>query len=340
MMALAMIAAVTSFWAWSRTRDLRREVARTERAIHNQERDLHLSESRLSKARDELTATDSDNQRLIDAISAGAIPTAVVPLQPQLTHENIAARFKRGQAREAAGDLAGALADYLWCYDIGYRGGDPLRRIAALAKKFAAAEQALLARRELAEQSILSDPDDVETMNDVVALNQHLGDNARTLAIYDRLPRGAVRGEQHSRAMLEVFLSTRRYADAAQVLPYELLKQGLERSVKMDEMRGVRANAQQRAMAAEGSTPAQQQMQAVAIERARRAQRVATITETAVGIEILAGAGDVPHAEELVRGLLAYDGTEETRTLLEKHLSRAGHPEILARERAPAPNPR
>ena len=84
-------------------------------------------------------------------------------------------------------------------------------------------------------------------------------------------------------------------------------------------------------MEAEGYTEAQKQAHQVAMERSLRAQHQAAITSAALGVEILAGAGDVAHTRELGEKLLAYDGREETRALLQKHLERAGRPELLRR---------
>jgi hypothetical protein len=70
-------------------------------------------------------------------------------------------------------------------------------------------------------------------------------------------------------------------------------------------------------------------MQALAIQRARQAQGKAAIVQSAVGVEILAGAGEVPQALEIARAVLALDGSTETRALLEKHAARAGHAELL-----------
>ena len=55
------------------------------------------------------------------------------------------------------------------------------------------------------------------------------------------------------------------------------------------------------------------------------------INMAAENVEVLAGAGDIESARELLRKVLATDSTPETRALLAKHLSRAGRPELLER---------
>lgn len=166
-------------------------------------------------------------------------------------------------------------------------------------------------------------------MADVIALNRALGNDAHTLAVFDRLPDGAARRTQGDRGMLEVFVVNQRYADAMRVLPYEYLKQGIERSLKADANRSLQEKAQEEIIRASGDTDDQRQRRTLAIQRARQAQRQAAIVETAVGIEILAGAGEVTKAMELARSLLAFDASETTRTLLRKHAERAGHADLL-----------
>ena len=56
---------------------------------------------------------------------------------------------------------------------------------------------------------------------------------------------------------------------------------------------------------------------------------------TAKNIELLAGSGDLPNARNLAERLLAYDHSEATRALIQKHAERAGQPGLLT----PAANP-
>ena len=53
------------------------------------------------------------------------------------------------------------------------------------------------------------------------------------------------------------------------------------------------------------------------------------VKTTAKNIEVLAGAGDLTHAKALADRLLAYDGSDETKTALQQNLVRAGHPDLL-----------
>ena len=58
-------------------------------------------------------------------------------------------------------------------------------------------------------------------------------------------------------------------------------------------------------------------------------RRSYAITSSAKNIEILAGVGNLSDARTLAERLLAFDGTPETRALLQTHLTRAGQPNLL-----------
>jgi hypothetical protein len=44
---------------------------------------------------------------------------------------------------------------------------------------------------------------------------------------------------------------------------------------------------------------------------------------------MFAGAGQIDAARDLTTRVLAFDGSETTRALLQKHLERAGQPQLL-----------
>jgi hypothetical protein len=50
---------------------------------------------------------------------------------------------------------------------------------------------------------------------------------------------------------------------------------------------------------------------------------------------VLAGAGDLAHAKTLAQRLLAYDGSDQTKAVLQNSLTRAGHPELLTEPAKP-----
>ena len=65
-------------------------------------------------------------------------------------------------------------------------------------------------------------------------------------------------------------------------------------------------------------------------EAVRRSQRNFAVGSASTSIEALAGAGDLPNAKALLSRVLAYDSSEQTKATLRQHLTRAGHPELLA----------
>ena len=61
----------------------------------------------------------------------------------------------------------------------------------------------------------------------------------------------------------------------------------------------------------------------------RKTQGDYLINSTASSIEALAGAGDLVHAQEMAKRLLAYDSSPETIALLQQHVTRAGQAGLL-----------
>lgn len=324
--ALIGSALVVAAYVGGRSHHLGRNLQAAQAESATLEHRLAVAQARLAAARERVHTMDTENQRLIDAIAAGAIPPTG---PPRLTREALGARVRRGQAAEAAGDEAGAWAEYSACYDVGFRSRELVPGLVRLSRVFPPAREGLDDRRQRAEARVLSHPDDVETMSDLIALNSALGETARTLALYDRLPSPALRQLQGTRGMLEVFIQARRYPDALRVLPYDYLQQGLDRLNPSDGKQAARETAQRAIIAAGAGTEEQKQQRLLALQRGREAQRQATITESAVGVEILAGAGELPHAREIARGVLALHRSAATRALLEKHAARAGHAELL-----------
>jgi hypothetical protein len=279
-----------------------------------------------------LAEMEADNARLIDIIASGAV-TGARPANPRLTREYIATRYKRGQDLARVGDPADALAEYLWCYDSGFlRSREVIGRLVKLGEQFPPALEAVRQRARAAEQTVLADSNDFETMGELIELNRALHEDRRTLEIYEKLADGDILRSYAARGMFELFITTQRYADALRARPFEQWLGELEATAAAMQTRHLREAGQRAAMEkvmkAEGYTEAQKQAQQVARERAIRAQHQAAITSAALGVEVLAGAGDIAHARQLAEKLLVFDGGKETRAVLRKHLERAGHPEL------------
>ena len=233
-----------------------------------------------------------------------------------ITEDAVQARYERGLALAHAGQPEAALAELLWCFDTGMLRYDRfagvrlsyvLTAIAELAKPYPPARAALLARRDAAEAAVVAGGDR-RAAAEYAALNAALGDSDRTLVAFDTLA-----PEDTSRAALVgadvggQLLAAQRYAEIVQAVPFETMLKVFDAMSDVSALR-------QRGMA---------EAQAAAIRR--------LACEQAAGhIEALAGAGDLDLARQLVARVLAADASAEVRNELTEHLSRAGHPELLA----------
>jgi hypothetical protein len=65
------------------------------------------------------------------------------------------------------------------------------------------------------------------------------------------------------------------------------------------------------------------------LEMIKKIQKDSFIKSAAKGVEVLAGSGDLEHAQTLAGRLLTYDNSAETKALLQKHVTRAGQSDLL-----------
>ena len=142
---------------------------------------------------------------------------------------------------------------------------------------------------------------------DVAALNGALGEKDRNLVLFDKLPAGDPRREGLLVRVYDQLIADRRYSDAAAARPFSKMISHFELAVR------------ERPLPANITNP----------EAIRSANRRYVATTTARNIEVLAGAGDVAHAQDLAQRLLAFDRSEETMRLINEHAARAGHPDLL-----------
>ncbi|HYG24855.1 MAG TPA: sigma-70 family RNA polymerase sigma factor [Verrucomicrobiae bacterium] len=229
------------------------------------------------------------------------------------------ARFTLGRELAAQGKHAEALQHFLWCYDegvgqsrafAGVRSSFLLMQLSELAKHYAPARDALIARRDAAEQKIISgnpDPYDVHTL---LQLNEKTGPPSRMLTLFDELPEG-----HPARAMIidaagEQFIAARRYKDVASGRPEAVF----------DRYAHITTDSKERAPN----------------DFVQSSLRRLAINSGIGGVEALAGAGDVARAISLADKVLAFDGSAETRGLLLQHAVRAGNADLIAHLRATA----
>ncbi len=246
--------------------------------------------------------------------SAASATSATTGADEPVTRESVQARFEHAKNLVEQGQHAEALAEFLWCYDTGMRLVRPFSgvrnsfltsAIAKLGKRYPPALVALQERRDAAERKIVADPSDRDAVMDYSGLNRALGEEDRSLVVFDSIPAGDRRRSLLVHSLIDPLIEARRYSELLEAYPYSRIRQLFE--VASDSSR--LAN----------STPEQTEM-----------IRRSCVQSSAKQVEVLAGAGDLVDAREFIGKILAFDSTFETRTLLQRHLERAGHPELLA----------
>jgi RNA polymerase sigma factor (sigma-70 family) len=280
---------------------------------------LRDTESRLVAETRRAQAADEDNATLltiVDGLRTNHEARTAAAAAP-ITQDLVEARYKRAQELARSGDAAAALKEFLWCFDEGmprfpFYGGVRtsfvLSEIAKLGENNPDALAALRERRDAAEKRLLASKEDFDASTDFAAINSSLKEDARTLQLFDQLAPDDTRRRSLGLTIYELLAESGRYQDALQVRPYGSMSSIFEVSI------------QERPLPANATNP----------ERLRQVQRNYAVASAAKNIEVLAGAGDLAHAKSFVERLLAYDGSEETKAVLQKSLVRAGHPELLA----------
>ncbi len=285
---------------------------------------LTAMEGRARQAEQRAAEAEADNARLLEAIqsqSAGkaavARTAATVESVPEpLTHDVVQARYRRAQEMARTGDPAEALRELLWCFDTGMppiagfggvRMSFLLSDIAKLGERYPEALAALRTRRDAAEKRLLASQTDYDATATLSAINRTLKENARSIALLDQLPSGDPRRRTLAMSAFDDLREMKRYGDAVQGISYVQMQQRFD------------MNIVERPLPAGVADP----------ERLRKVQRDYALSSAAKNVEVLAGSGDLEHAKALAARVLAFDGSPETRALLQKHVERAGQPELL-----------
>ena len=314
--ALAVAAIGTAVYEAAAAKANERALAgalRQQSALQSKLRD---TEVRLAAEMKRAQAADDDNATLLKAVD-GLRTNREAQAAAPITQDLVEARYKRAQELARSGDAAAALKEFLWCFDEGmprfpFYGGVRtsfvLSEIAKLGENNPDALAALRERRDAAEKRLLASKEDFDASTDFAAINSSLKEDARTLQLFDQLAPDDTRRRSLGLTIYELLAESGRYQDALQVRPYGSMSSIFEVSI------------QERPLPANATNP----------ERLRQVQRNYAVASAAKNIEVLAGAGDLAHAKSFVERLLAYDGSEETKAVLQKSLVRAGHPELLA----------
>jgi thiol-disulfide isomerase/thioredoxin len=242
--------------------------------------------------------------RAVDAVSVA-----------QSKNDSVQARYDLGKTLMQQGDHAGALNEFLWCYDVGMPGTSfvgvrssfLLSDIGRLAKVFPLAREALVERCDAAEKQMLADPADRQAATDFAALTTTLGDDERLVKAFNQLAPDDPRRRSFGLRIFRVMLPRQHYADALSAMPYDSM-------VRLFELNAKRPLPP-------GADP-----------RMLDAMRRSSVGSMLDYIEVLAGAGDLEHARELIGKLLEYDAGEATQAELMARLKRAGQPNLLQPE--------
>ncbi|MBI5767988.1 MAG: hypothetical protein HZA93_09340 [Verrucomicrobia bacterium] len=281
-----------------------------------QERIAGLENSRAAAfARAE--AAERDNAALTKAVQTTEAALNQAATAP-VTREAFGIRVKQALALVTEGDPAAATRNLLWCFDTGVARPDLLAGVqmfsivsalAKLGESDPTAVAALRERFENAKRRVLGSPDDTEPLSVMGTIARALKDSQAMVPVFDAIPASDPRRAKIAIYAADGLIADRRYAEAMIGRTYATMSANLESAMR-------------------DTVPAS--ASAEVAERMRASMRSYAAKTAAINIEVLAGAGDLAHARELAARVLALDGSEATRALLQTHLERAGQPRLLA----------
>jgi thiol-disulfide isomerase/thioredoxin len=227
------------------------------------------------------------------------------------------ARMQFGAALAEKGKDAEALAEYLWCFDhgletspsfTGVRLSFLLSNIKNLAAHYPPAQKALETRRDERQAKVVAGSTDFQMVQDLVSLNQTLGQEEKSLAVFDGLSSKSPARAMMADELTDQFLEAKRYADVlAAVDVASAFKGEVDRFNFM--LNSVGKNS-----------PMRDQMEG--------SLRQLTVTSGANYFEALAGLKRNQDAKDLAGQILKFDASQETRDLLAKAAKRAGNAEL------------
>lgn len=141
------------------------------------------------------------------------------------------------------------------------------------------------------------DQADRTAVAEFAALCAQLGDEDRLIAAFERLPRGDSRRAAFGLRAFRLLLPRQRYADALGAMPFRAMASLAQSSI-------------------DRPPPARD-------ARSAESHRRFTVGSLLDYIEVLAGANELAHAEEMIAKLKAFDPSAETNARIEERLKRA-----------------
>lgn len=307
---VAVVALGGGAWEWWRAHEaavvaveIRRQSAAWRGAIVTQER-------KISELAGRAVAVEGDNSTLAGALRKTRAAMAQAD-EGSVSREAFAERVKRATTLARSGDPDEAVRELLECYRLAVAQPGLLREWAQIGyllgvlSKFGESHPEvraeLLRRFEQGKRRILESADDTEPLGEMGSIARALKDEQLMVAVWDAIPAGDPRRQQVGTYATNGLIATKRYAEALASTSYGVISARFEANSSRHNASG-----------------------------ASDAGRRSWISTTATNIELLAGAGDLVHARDLAGRLLAADGSEATRALLQTHLERAGQPGLLA----------
>lgn len=229
------------------------------------------------------------------------------------------ARMQFGDALARKGKDAEALSEYLLCFDhgleaspafVGVRDSFLLMDIKNLAVHYPPARQALETRRDERQARLSAGSPDRQTIQELIALNQALGQEEKNLAVYDQLPAGSKMRDFISRLLREQFLKAGRYTDVLQ---------GTDGTSAFNkDVAGFNTMLN----SLDKDSPIRKQLE--------DSLRQYTVNAGAQYFEALAGLKRNDDAKKLAAAILKFDSSEDTHTSLTEAAQRAGNAELIA----------
>jgi len=281
-----------------------------ELVLANQQRDD--LDAKLRRLTQELQAKAAPAQAIASPASQSPAANSADANAP-ITHDTVAARFAHAQELAKNGDYAGALAEFLWCYNQGmpqvpdYRGVRDsflLSNMADLGKQHPAALDALRDLRDQAKSRILNDATDIGAVQDFSSLNTALNDDNATMDLFNQLSPDDPRRAAVGLGVYNQLLADQNYNDAVQVMPYQRMNAMVDALTEVHP--GVNLAAQ-----------------------AQELMHTQIVMTGAKYVETLAGSGDLTDARALADKILNYDNSDETKAILQSHAARAGQPNLF-----------
>lgn len=229
------------------------------------------------------------------------------------------ARMQLADTLARNGKDAEALNEYLWCFDhglesspafVGVRDSFLLADIKDLAAHYPPALEALETLRGERQAKVSGGSADNLTIEDLISLNQALGQEEKNLAVFDQLPAGSKLRDFISPMLTEQFLKSRRYTDVLRGT------EGMSSFKKAVEEFNTTINS------VDKDSPVRKQLE--------EGERQYTVNQGAQYFEALAGLKRNEDAKNLAAAILKFDSSKDAQTSLAEAAQRAGNAELSA----------